>query len=191
MEDSMAELYPEFFEGPFWADGDDGLEAVWRVFEDQLDMLLPAVDGAPEDAVDTPVGGQPATESDRVAAALDATWAAMEQIESLYGPDEARPWMARTFLDSGILETVNPSPPPPVLEALTDIAARSPQAAGAWYPAEPATPHTISQWQQWGRAGSRPGTSRHAPRTGAVDGAMGGAMAAAPRSAPTRHRSTL
>ncbi|MEV6681954.1 hypothetical protein AB0N09_34535 [Streptomyces erythrochromogenes] len=149
----MSEPVPE----PFWDDTppwwdpswiDDGhpAEDMWRLFEGHLDTIDTFV---PENDAEAPALEAPATESDRVAAALDATWAALDQLDiGNNSPEETRPWLAQTLLDSAIPHT---SSPQPVLDALTDIAA-SPHGADTWYPTGAAAPNSDQPWQNGPRA---------------------------------------
>ncbi|MEV6681728.1 hypothetical protein AB0N09_33375 [Streptomyces erythrochromogenes] len=150
----MTEPYPEFSEGPFWPYGDYSLEAAWWVFEESLNEPPPASDAVPADSVNTGAFscGVPTAEA-RVESALDTVWTHPDlgfgAWASPAAPEEVRPWLARAFLDSGIPETVNPSPPPPVLEALTDIVARSPQSADSRHLTGLDAPDTAWQRHAW------------------------------------------
>ncbi|MEV6683536.1 hypothetical protein AB0N09_42860 [Streptomyces erythrochromogenes] len=145
----MAEPIPEpsWDDTPLWWDpawtheGHPVLDDVWQAFEDHLAALAPA-DGT--DTTDEGGADQDRlSESDRVAAALDATWAALDQLDTGHDPEETRPWLAQTLLDSALPHTTSPQP---VLDALTHIAV-SPHGADTRYPTETALTDTGRPWQ--------------------------------------------
>ncbi|MEV6683449.1 hypothetical protein AB0N09_42375 [Streptomyces erythrochromogenes] len=125
---------------------DYALEEAWRLFEGHLDTSVPALHDGPGESTENPGDGLPAIDSEKVAAALDATWASMDQVDAFScDMDEVRPWLARTLLDAAIPAPA--SPQPAVLDVLTEIAC-SPHGADAWYPTAPAVPDTAPPWSE-------------------------------------------
>ncbi|MEV6682260.1 hypothetical protein AB0N09_36170 [Streptomyces erythrochromogenes] len=128
----------EWFE-PSWAYEDHAVERAWWLFEEHLDSYGSAPDGDPGDGLDTPMGGVPMVD-DSVLAALDATCAALEELDPRCGPEEARRWLAQTFLDSGLPQRTSPQA---LLDILIDIVqGHSLRGAKVWYPTESAGPDT-------------------------------------------------